>query len=256
MADRPSPIAVTRVSNACVLLEVDGCAVLTDPWFRRHWAFNEAPGVRVDQLPHLAAILGSHRVFDHWDVESLSAYADKAVPVLVPHDQMAAQARREGFSRVEVAEWGTRRRVGPTLTIDVLEAQLSRGVRINNYVLDGDQGRVFFGGEALALEPLRRYRYSHPPVDLFVGPCNGIRLLGRQLVMGAASAVEAAQILGARGIVPVHYAHRRLGPLAAARDTANDVRNLAAGTGIQVMCLPPGVRWEWVPPGRSEYRAG
>ncbi|MEU8525899.1 MULTISPECIES: hypothetical protein [Streptomyces] len=30
-------LAVTRVANSCVLIEMHGCAVLTDPFFTERW---------------------------------------------------------------------------------------------------------------------------------------------------------------------------------------------------------------------------
>lgn len=82
--------------------------------------------------------------------------------------------------------------------------------------------RVFFGGETRELEPLRRYRRDHPAVDVFVGPVNGMRLLGHKLVTDAREAVEAARILGATTMIPIHDGHRSLVPLAWPASTASD----------------------------------
>lgn len=246
--ERPDPLAVTRVGNACVLIEIGGAAVLTDPWFRKHWAFTEGNAIAPWQLPRLSAIVGSHSVFDHWNIDALAAYPFKAsTPVLVATALMERKARRAGFTLVERVEWGITRRTADGLSIDVVEAQKTTALRVNNYVLTMGAGRVFFGGETLAREPLRRYGRAHPPVDVFIGPCNGIRLLGHQLVADAAEAVEAAQAVGARTIIPIHYAQRRLWPLAAPRASGLDVETAAAGTGIRVVCLTPGVRWVWDP---------
>jgi L-ascorbate metabolism protein UlaG (beta-lactamase superfamily) len=68
--------AVTRVLNASVLLELPGGAVLTDPFFEPPWylRFDEAAGLSAGQLPPLAALLGGHRVTDHWQPRSLRSY--------------------------------------------------------------------------------------------------------------------------------------------------------------------------------------
>jgi L-ascorbate metabolism protein UlaG (beta-lactamase superfamily) len=55
----------TRITNACVLIELGEHAVLTDPWFENPWGFNEDPGIQVDDLPRLSAIMGSHFAPDH-----------------------------------------------------------------------------------------------------------------------------------------------------------------------------------------------
>src|SRR5262245_17844292 len=53
-------VAVTRIVNSCVLIEIGGYAVLGDPWFRDRWylRFGEQPGMRISELPKLAAIIG------------------------------------------------------------------------------------------------------------------------------------------------------------------------------------------------------
>ena len=69
-------IAITRIVNATVLIELASGSILTDPYFDSHWfmRFDEPIGLRADQLPPLAAILGGHGVFDHWQPRSLRAY--------------------------------------------------------------------------------------------------------------------------------------------------------------------------------------
>jgi L-ascorbate metabolism protein UlaG (beta-lactamase superfamily) len=60
-------IAVTRVVNSCVLLELDGHAVLTDPWFTERWFLRrgEPLGLRVAELPPLAAIVVTNPATNH-----------------------------------------------------------------------------------------------------------------------------------------------------------------------------------------------
>ena len=239
------PMVITRVSNACVLLEFGEDAVLTDPWFQSHWGFTETPGLSVADLPRLAAIVGSHTVFDHWNIDALRDYPYRATtPVLVATARMLDKAHAAGFDMAELVQWGATRRLSERLSVEVVEGQWSGSLRVNSYVFASPRARVFFGGEAHALEPLRRYRETHAPVDVFLGPCNGIRLLGRQLVMSAEESVEAARLLGATTMVPIHYAHRRIGPFASPRGRGEDVVR-AAGGGIEVVCLKPGVRWTW-----------
>jgi hypothetical protein len=56
-------VAVTRVINACVLLDIDGDFVLTDQCFRNSVGtrFREPFGLRVEDLPRLTAIVVGHR---------------------------------------------------------------------------------------------------------------------------------------------------------------------------------------------------
>ena len=95
-----APLAITRVINACVLLELGGDAVLTDPYFTNHWfmRFREPIGLTAHQLPRLSAILGGHSVFNHWQPSSLAPYEFKqTTPVFVvpPLPELAALFKSE-----------------------------------------------------------------------------------------------------------------------------------------------------------------
>jgi len=99
--------------------------------------------------------------------------------------------------------------------------------RNNAYVLSGPT-RVFYG-----LRPV-------------VGP---------PLVMGPREAVAGANVLGARVLVPVHDAHADdpLSLIFRRHGSGEDAKALAAtaSSGLEVVCLPPGERWEYEAPARS-----
>jgi L-ascorbate metabolism protein UlaG (beta-lactamase superfamily) len=163
-----SSLAVTRVINACVLLELGDDAVLTDPYFTSHWfmRFREPIGLGVSQLPRLSAILGGHSVFDHWRPSSLGGYPYKqTTPVFVATKSMAASARSAGFEKVEILEWGERRRISGALELEVAPAQTVAGLKVNNYVLSTRDMRVFFGSEARDLDRARALRSRGPLLE-------------------------------------------------------------------------------------------
>jgi L-ascorbate metabolism protein UlaG (beta-lactamase superfamily) len=255
-ARAPSSLAITRVINACALLELGDDAVLTDPYFTSHWfmRFREPIGLSVGQLPRLSAILGGHSVFDHWRPSSLAGYPFKeTTPVFVATKSMAASARSAGFKSVEVLEWGERRKISGELELEVVAAQTVTTLKANNYVLSNRGMRVFFGSEARDLEPLRSYRSSSPAVDVALLPIDGSRLMGHKLVMNGSEAVEAARILGARLLVPIHYALRSVPLLLQTPGSEEDLRSTAREVSdLEVCFLSTGERWQrsiWVHPG-------
>jgi L-ascorbate metabolism protein UlaG (beta-lactamase superfamily) len=234
-------VCITRVINACVLLELGPHAILTDPYFTRHWylPFSEPFGLEPQDLPPLSVILGAHSVPDHWDPAAMRGYRhSRDLPVLVATASMRRKAMRAGFLRVEQAAWGSRRQIASDLEIEVVAAQRSGGLRVNNYVVTAGGVRVFFGGEARDLQPLEEYRHHAPPVDIALLPVNGARLLGRPLVMDAARAERAADILGARALIPIHDAHRPVWPLLSTPSSAAELPD-----SPRIHCLVPGQRW-------------
>jgi L-ascorbate metabolism protein UlaG (beta-lactamase superfamily) len=67
---------VTRVTHSCVLLDLDGQRVLTDPWFSERPGYyrGEHLAFTATTLPRLAAMVASH---DHHDLNAFSAYPEK-----------------------------------------------------------------------------------------------------------------------------------------------------------------------------------
>lgn len=234
-------VAVTRVVNACALIEVDGVAVLTDPYFERRWfmRMREPIGLRVEQLPRLAAIIGGHGVFDHWQPASMGAYPYKReTPVFVATKSMARAASSAGFSFVELVDWGARRQLSAGVTIEVSGGEVIAGLRTNHYVISGSR-RVFVGTEARSLPPLR----SAAPVDVAILPIDGSSLLGRPLVMNTAQALDGARVLGAKVLIPFHYALRPLWPLLTTPGTLGALLQAQRDASLELVCLCPGERW-------------
>ncbi|MEV0390964.1 MBL fold metallo-hydrolase [Nonomuraea sp. NPDC050643] len=245
---RPS-IAVTRIVNSCVLLEMDGHAVLTDPWFTERWWLRrgEPLGLRIAALPPLTAIVVTNLATNHWDLRALRAFPGRSgTPLYVPTRAMARRAGALGFRRAERVRWGETREVAPGLSMRVVPSGRTLGWPNNAYVFGSAGGRVFFGGEAGEVEPLRRYRAEHEAVDLALLPVNGLRpRFGPRLVMDPARAVAGAVAVGAGVLVPVHDAHGHdpFSRLFRTSGTAADAVRLA-GPGLRVVDLPTGERWE------------
>jgi L-ascorbate metabolism protein UlaG (beta-lactamase superfamily) len=103
------------------------------------------------------------------------------------------------------------------------------------------------GGEIEDVALLSRYRADAPAVDVALLPTNGLRpLIGAPLVMGPAQAVAGATVLGAQTLVPVHDAHARdVLSLFFRRDGSAAEAAKMAPAGLEVVCLPPGRRWEY-----------
>ena len=234
-------LAVTRVINPCALITVDGAALLTDPFFRslRRLPMNEPIGMRVDQLPPLHAVLGGHGAFDHWQLAPLRGAVDPGIPVLVPHERMAEKAARAGFTEVHVTGDGDRREVAPTVVVTTVAGDRVMGRPTNHYVIAGSSGTVYVGTEACSSTPMRRIAGTMK-VDVAVLPIDGLTFAGKQLVMDAVAAVEAARILGARVLVPFHHSQRSVPPVIRCRSGLEELLRLPAD-GMQVRHAPSGV---------------
>lgn len=250
-------LALTRVANSCVLIELDGQAVLTDPWFTERWYLKrgEPLGLRLSQLPRLSAVVVTSFAANHWDLRALRDYPHKAeTPVFVGTARMVRQARAMGYRNVTRLQWGESLGPAPGLSVTAVPAGRTLAWHNNAYVLTSGDLRVFFGGEIEDVALLRRYRTQHEPVQVALLPTNGLRpLLGPALVMGHENAVAGATALGARVLVPVHdaHAHDPMSLFFRRHGSAAQAVELAANRApwLDVVCLEPGVRWTYQPEG-------
>jgi L-ascorbate metabolism protein UlaG (beta-lactamase superfamily) len=153
-------LTVTRVTHACVLLDLDGQRLLTDPWFseRRGYYRGEPLAFTPTSLPKLAGVLVSHGHYDHFDLAAFAAYPDHQVPLVVKRG-LATQARTAGFTNVaEVDPWEQ-----VTLgALRVTAAPARHSVPEACFVVEGAGQTVFFGGDTLRIAELDQVAQRYP----------------------------------------------------------------------------------------------
>ena len=218
---------ITYVGHATLLLEIGGRRFLTDPNFEgalgRLLPRVSEPGLAIEQLPALDALLLTHAHADHLSFTSLDRLP-RTIPLLAP-PPVAAWLRRLGYRHVEPLAPGGEARVGD-VTISSAEAR-HEGSRYsvdrwrsaaNMYLLDaGDApaqpGSCFFAGDT-GLTPT-----SHQPVAERLAP-SGRTLDVALLPIGHApwwkftfrsghltsdDALTLFERLGARYMIPYHW---------------------------------------------------
>ncbi len=147
---------ITYIGHATLLLELGGATILTDPNFDpklgRILPRVSPPGIALESLPALDAILLTHAHADHLSFDSLERLP-KNIPLLAP-PVVAKWLRRLGHAQaVDLAPDETMRIAG--VTIHAASAT-HRGNRYgydrwrsdaNMYLLDAARDTVFFAGD-------------------------------------------------------------------------------------------------------------
>jgi L-ascorbate metabolism protein UlaG (beta-lactamase superfamily) len=199
-------LTIIRIAHASVLVDVDGHALLTDPWYseRPGYYHNELYGIALPDLPALDGVAVSHDHYDHNDMESFAAYPDKQVPFAVKRGT-AGKTRAAGFAAVsELDPWETATLGAFTVTA----APGKHSVPENTYLFQAGGFTVYFGGDTLLIPPLREVPQRFPHVDVALLPINGLMLrplLNRKIVMNPEDAAELAAIIQPDLVVPIHY---------------------------------------------------
>jgi L-ascorbate metabolism protein UlaG (beta-lactamase superfamily) len=200
-----SELRVTYIRCSTVLLQCGDKAVLTDPWFRLRMWFLPClrwPGRRPDQLPRLDVVLTSHLHPDHYDPKAMQVLAPPRA--LFPPDSLR---RLEGVGPgwEELAPWETTRIAD--LDICAVPAPHTGPPPDEVAWVLGFPGfgAVYFGGDGkLDRETLRRVRSEHGPIRLALLPVGGTRIFGKKTTMSPGDAEEAADLLEAERIIPIH----------------------------------------------------
>lgn len=161
---RVARLRVTMIGHATTLIQVAGLNVLTDPvWSDRASPLVfagprrvTAPGVAINRLPPIDAILLSHNHYDHLDIATLKLLHDRYGPLIItPLGNDAIIRRRIPEARIAVGDWGDRITFAPTADVHIVPANhwSSRGLRDRRMALWGGfmlrvgQRLIYFAGD-------------------------------------------------------------------------------------------------------------
>lgn len=160
---RVDDLRVTMVGHASLLIQTAGMNILTDPvWSDRASPVGfagprrvTAPGIALEDLPPIDAILISHNHYDHLDLPTLrDLTARHAAPVIVPlgNDTLL----RDAVPGIDVAahDWGDTVALGPlTIHLTPCHHWSARGTRDRSmalwagFVISGPGGRILHIGD-------------------------------------------------------------------------------------------------------------
>lgn len=210
------PDTVTYIGHATVLLRLNGVAALTDPLYSERISIYRRyvqPGVPLEELPPLDLILISHSHWDHLDTRTLKRL-DERVVVVVP-DGLQDGVRDLGFRDV--------RGLKPWETTTVRRAEVMAvpaqhwGTHCGYLIHSGKT--VYFAGDTGLFDGMREIG-ARRTIDVALLPIGayqphiaffpGISRKMRSVHMAPEDVPPAAELLGARLVVPIHWGTFRL----------------------------------------------
>ncbi len=218
---------ITYVGHATLLLEIGGGRFLTDPNFEGALGGFlprvSAPGVLIEQLPALDALILTHAHADHLSFTSLDQLP-RTIPLFAP-PAVAAWLLRRGYAQVEALPPGGEARVGDV----VISAAAARheGSRYgvdrwrsaaNMYLFDAGTasegaGSCFFAGDTgltptshrLVAERLEGTGRTLDIALLPIGHAPWWKFTFRSGHLTSDDAVTLFERLGARYMIPYHW---------------------------------------------------
>lgn len=220
-------IKVRTFGGPTALIEYGGLRFLTDPTFDGPGDYPSAGPTLTKTAPSAAtpADLGSLDVVllshdehaDNLDTSGRALLAEVPLTLTTPGGAQRLRGKAKGL-----ADWEPvvlERPGGGTVTVTGVPAVHGPGPRekvepftgqVVGFVLTGqDLPTVYVSGDNASLDAVREIAERFAPLDtavLFAGaPRFPVLFDGAPLVLDSAQAAEAARILGARRVVPVHH---------------------------------------------------
>jgi L-ascorbate metabolism protein UlaG (beta-lactamase superfamily) len=245
-----SGLRVTWLGHSTTLIELDGAVILTDPtWSRRaspsSWvgpARFHPPPLRLENLPHVDAVVISHEHYDHLDMATVRSLAARGVPFHVPLG-IGAHLRAWKVPPQQIVEhdwWQDSLVAGVRLVSTPARHFNGRGMpgRLGalwtSWSLVGPRHRVFFSGDTGLTENLRQIAAREGPFDLALLEIGQWDPSWGDIHLGPEGALEALERLGNPPLLPIHWATFQLG-MHAWSEPAETLTRLAAARNSVVL---------------------
>ena len=222
-------LQITFINHATFLIQMDGLNILTDPlWSDRTSPVSftgpqrvQQPGVLLDDLPPIDAVVLSHNHYDHLDLPTLKIIAARDKPRMFVGLGNRVLLNKAGINNIREMDWWEQETLSETVTVSFVPAKhfSNRGMCDHNkalwggFVFEGAAGAVYFAGDTgfgphfeqigthfkhlrLALLPIGAFQ-----PEWFMAPHH----------MSPQDALKAHFILRALTSVAMHYGTFRLG---------------------------------------------
>lgn len=206
--DRPDEFRIERLTWAGIKMTAGDTTVFIDAVGTDIWDGKAPDGlvpVEADTRRRYALVTHAHN--DHFDVDTLREVLGEQGYVIA-HESIATYIASRGLQVIPAATWEPVSRGGFTFT--AVPASDGFGAEQVSWVVMHGERRYLHGGDTIWHGRWGQIGQQLGPFDAVFLPINGARLQGEPMTetpgtMTPQQAVDAALLLKARALVPIHY---------------------------------------------------
>jgi N-acyl-phosphatidylethanolamine-hydrolysing phospholipase D len=184
----PNQIQITWVGHSTFLIQMDGVNILTDPIFNdRSSPFSFGgirrlvpPGLKLEDLPPIHAVMISHNHYDHLDKHTLERLGNK--PTYFVPLGLAQWLKKEKIENVvELDWWQTSSSAGLKLKSVPVQHFSGRTPFDRNktlwsgWIVEGKAGKIFFAGDTGYSPVFREIAERFGPMTISILPIGAYR---------------------------------------------------------------------------------
>jgi N-acyl-phosphatidylethanolamine-hydrolysing phospholipase D len=212
--------SITWIGHSTMLVRMDGATFLTDPIFSERaspvpFAGPKRlvpPGVPLAELPPIDFVLLSHDHYDHTDLPSIKALANRGARFIVPLG-VGELVREVGGTVVEL-DWWQSTAFGDVRIHSVPSQHFcGRGIADGNHrlwtgwVVEGPTRRFYHAGDSGYFSGFAEIGKRLGPIDLAALPIGAYDppAIMQFVHMNPEEAIQAARDLGATHVIAMHY---------------------------------------------------
>ena len=224
-------LRVTFVNHATVLIQMDGLNVLTDPtwsedcsplpWLGLGTKRRRVPGLGINGLPPIDAVIISHNHYDHMNIDTLKRLAGKHSPRLFSGLGNGRFLSGQGIADCTEMDWWQSVSLSDDVRLISVPARHFSGRGLfdrcrtlwSGFVIEGPAGLVYFAGDTGFGGHFQRIRGTLGPPRLALLPIGAFqpRWFMGPVHLSPEEAVEAHRILGAGTSMAIHFGTFPLG---------------------------------------------
>jgi L-ascorbate metabolism protein UlaG (beta-lactamase superfamily) len=263
---------ITWFGHSSYLLQTQGKNILVDPVFSQRtspiqWIGTKAfPGTDIygiDDLPQIDIVLLTHDHYDHLDYHFIKQFKNRKNTLYITNLGVGAHLEKWGVEKDKIKEldWGQETQISENIKLIAASARHFSGRNLwgrnqslwSSFIMISAEHKIYIGGDSGYDKHFAEIGEKYGPFDLAILECGQYNHFWPYIHMLPEQTAQAAKEIGAKVLLPVHWAKFKLSThpwaepikrvLAKAKEINQDITTPRIGESIIIDEFYPQTKW-------------